>query len=58
MQHFALNGIKEGRNASSTFKITVYKNKNLDLQRAFGNDNLAYYIHYINCGYRENRIVY
>lgn len=32
--------MKEGRQAISTFNVSVYKTNNLDLQKAFGSDLL------------------
>lgn len=55
-EHFTSFGIKEGRQAISTFNVTVYKNKYTDLQKAFGNDLSKYYEHYIRFGKKEGRI--
>lgn len=53
--HFISNGMKEGRQAISTFNVTVYKNRYADLRKAFGNDLPAYYRHYIQFGKKEGR---
>ena len=38
------------------FNLAAYKANNADLVEAFGDDNVAYYMHYINNGKAENRI--
>lgn len=48
--------MKEGRVASEAFNISVYKENNADLVQAFGDNLPAYYEHYMNFGYDENRI--
>lgn len=53
--HFVTCGISEGRTASQSFNLEVYKEYE-DLKKAFGDDNLAYYLHYMTCGYKEGRI--
>ncbi len=42
--------------ASEAFNISVYKENNADLVQAFGDNLPAYYEHYMNFGYDENRI--
>ena len=54
--HFINNGMKEARQAISTFNVTAYKNRYVDLQKAFGNDLPAYYRHYITNGKSEGRV--
>lgn len=54
--HYIKNGIKEGRQSSTQFCITVYKNNNQDLVDAFGDDLIKYYNHYIEYGVNENRV--
>ena len=54
--HFINNGMKEARQAISTFNVTAYKNRYADLQKAFGNDLPAYYRHYITNGKSEGRV--
>ena len=53
--HFVVHGMAEGRNSSMDFDLSVYKQYR-DLQAAFGDDNRAYYIHYLDYGIREDRI--
>lgn len=54
-EHFCNYGIKEGRQAISTFNVKVYKEKYADLQRAFGDDLSLYYKHWIEHGKKEGR---
>lgn len=55
--HFITNGMKESRQAISTFNVVAYKAKNPDLQKAFGNDIVKYYVHYCTNGHNEaNRV--
>ena len=55
LQHFVLNGMREGRQASGSFNLALYKGRYADLRKAFGNNNVAYYMHYINNGKVEGR---
>ena len=48
--------MKEGRQGKASFELSSYKNAYGDLRAAFGSDNKAYYMHYINNGYKENRV--
>ena len=48
-------GMKEGRRAISTFNVIAYKNRYVDLQKAFGDDLPSYYRHYIQFGKKEGR---
>ena len=49
-------GIKDyARNKLRTFDVNVYKEKNADLQNAFGNNLTKYYEHYRNTGWTEGR---
>lgn len=52
-QHFILFGIREMRQACSTFSVTAYKAANPDLQAAFDDDAEAYVKHYLICGRQE-----
>ena len=52
-QHFLLFGIREMRQACSTFSVTAYKAANPDLQAAFDDDAEAYVKHYLICGRDE-----
>ena len=45
----------EGRKGCAGFDVNVYKEKNADLQNAFGNDLTKYYEHYRNTGWTEER---
>ena len=54
--HFIKNGMKEARQAISTFNVTTYKNRYVDLQKAFGNNLPLYYQHYITNGKKEGRV--
>lgn len=56
LQHFVNYGMKEGRQAKSTFNVYSYAYKYSDLRRAYGNDLKKYYIHYINYGSKEGRV--
>ena len=53
--HFVKYGMKEGRQAISTFNVTTYKNRYADLQKAFGNNLPAYYKHFCQFGKKEGR---
>jgi hypothetical protein len=52
-QHFILFGIREMRQACSTFSVTAYKAANPDLQAAFDDDAEAYVKHYLIAGRQE-----
>ena len=47
--------MREGRQASANFNLSAYKNNYSDLRQAFGDDNVAYYNHYIATGMKEGR---
>jgi len=51
--HFINNGMKESRQAISTFNPVVYKKNNPDLATKFGADMVKYYQHYITNGHDE-----
>lgn len=53
--HFIKNGMKEARQAISTFNVTTYKNRYVDLQKAFGNNLPDYYKHFCQFGKKEGR---
>ncbi|MCD7981948.1 MAG: N-acetylmuramoyl-L-alanine amidase [Clostridiales bacterium] len=55
LKHFVTYGMKEGRQASEDFNVTIYKSNYYDLQKAFGDDLPSYYLHYINYGKAEGR---
>lgn len=53
--HFINSGMREGRNASDEFSVSLYRNRYFDLRHAFGNNLRQYYAHYINYGKAEGR---
>jgi len=55
--HYINYGIKEGRQAKSTFNVTIYKSSNPDLQNAFGEKDgyKPYVLHYLQYGHKEDR---
>ena len=53
--HFCQYGMKEGRQAISTFNVNTYKKNYTDLQKAFGSNLPEYYKHYIQYGNKEKR---
>ncbi|MCC8028823.1 MAG: glucosaminidase domain-containing protein [Lachnospiraceae bacterium] len=55
LKHFVVFGMKEARQAISSFNVTSYRYAYQDLRLAFGSDLKSYYIHYINYGKREGR---
>lgn len=55
LDHFVVYGMKEKRQAISTFNVVAYKNRYADLRKAFGEDMPAYYHHYLQYGYKEKR---
>lgn len=55
-EHFLRFGMNELRQGCETFSPTVYKQYNEDLRVAFGDNNPLYYQHYVNYGYKENRV--
>ena len=57
LNHFKVYGMKEQRQAISTFNVKVYKEYNVDLQKAFGDDYVKYFEHFMIYGYKENRKV-
>lgn len=56
LQHFVNNGMKEGRQAKSSFQVQSYYNMYSDLRRTYGNDLKSYYLHYIQNGMKEGRV--
>lgn len=56
LNHFIQYGMKEKRQAISSFNVEIYKNNYQDLQIAYGNDYPQYYIHYIKWGKKEGRV--
>ena len=55
IKHFVEHGMKEGRQAISSFNVHYYKSRYKDLQNVYGNDLTKYFIHYINYGKKEKR---
>ena len=54
-KHFISFGMKEGRQAISSFNVDAYKERYTDLQNALGGDLPSYYLHYITTGKNEGR---
>jgi len=54
--HWCSYGIREGRQAISSFHSKQYLDIYSDLQKAFGNDYGAAIVHYINNGIAEGRV--
>ncbi|MCD8157302.1 MAG: vancomycin resistance protein, partial [Clostridiales bacterium] len=55
LQHFVKYGMKEGRQAISTFNVYSYAYKYADLRSAYKNDLSSYYTHYMKYGKKEGR---
>ena len=55
LEHFVNYGMREGRQANSTFSVQSYRNQYSDLRAAYGNNLNLYYMHYINYGKKEGR---
>ena len=51
--HFIHYGIWEQRQPSVAFNVDCYASFNSDLQEAFGDDIVAYYVHYATCNKSE-----
>lgn len=56
LAHFVTFGMREGRRACDGFDVVAYRNRYMDLRRAFGSDLAAYYRHYLTYGRREGRL--
>ena len=56
LQHFVTYGMRESRQASSSFILSYYRANYEDLRKAYGNNNAAYYQHYIKYGKNEGRV--
>ena len=54
-KHFCTYGMKEGRQASSSFNVQNYKSRYSDLEKAFGDNLLLYYEQYLKFGISEKR---
>lgn len=55
LEHFAVFGIHEGRQAKTEFNPSIYRANYLDLQAAYGDDWARYYEHYMMFGKAEGR---
>ena len=55
LRHFVSCGMAEGRRGSESFDVYGYRNRYVDLRKAFGQNLKSYYIHYLNCGIKEGR---
>ena len=53
--HFVNFGIWEQRQPSVAFNVDVYASRNYDLQQLYGDDIVAYYVHYANNNKIEKR---
>ena len=53
--HFLSIGMKEGRQAISTFDVYSYRMQYADLRQKYGNNLKDYYDHYISVGYSQGR---
>ena len=53
--HFLSIGMKEGRQAISTFDVYSYRMQYADLRQKYGNNLKDYYEHYITEGYSQGR---
>lgn len=51
--HFLNYGIWEERQAAASFNVDAYASRNLDLRAMFGDDIIAYYVHYANSSNTE-----
>ena len=55
LQHFVTYGMKERRQAISTFHVDSYRRSYADLRLAFGSNYPEYYLHYVRFGQKEGR---
>lgn len=55
LRHFVGKGMKEGRQAISSFNVHAYACRYSDLRSKYKNDLKKYYLHYINTGKKEGR---
>lgn len=56
LKNFVQYGMKASRQASSEFILSYYRANYPDLRKAYGNNNSAYYMHYIKYGKKEGRV--
>ena len=55
LEHFVNCGMQEGRQASKTFSVQIYRQRYSDLRSVLGNNLKEYYLHYVNYGKKEGR---
>lgn len=55
ISHFIRYGMREGRQAKSSFNVQSYRYKYQDLRLAFGTNLKSYYEHYVVYGRKEGR---
>lgn len=55
LEHFLSTGMKEGRQANSSFDVNSYRLQYADLREKYGNNLKDYYDHYISVGYSQGR---
>ena len=55
LKHFVLFGMKEGRQGSSNFNVTLYKRNYPDLANKYGGNSAEYYMDYIRTGASEKK---
>ena len=55
LRHFINCGMAEGRRGNESFDVYGYRNRYMDLRKAFGLNLKNYYMHYLNCGIKEGR---
>ena len=56
LYYFLDYGVAQGQQASETFSVVAYMMYNPELQELYGDDLNKYFMHYMGCGYKENRI--
>ncbi len=56
LRHFIEHGMSECRQGCESFNVKSYYNRYSDLRKAFGNQWMAYYNHYVKNGFLEGRI--
>ena len=47
--------MEQKKEGSKEFNCKKYKANYADLREAYGNDNIQYFLHYMNCGIKEGR---
>lgn len=56
LKHFVTTGMKEGRQAKSTFNVKSYAYRYADLRKKYKNDLKSYYLHYMKTGKKAGRV--